>query len=359
MLELLTNPVVWLLFLTVGLVEGRLVPPWRGIPALAASLYILFAFCGPKTGFIYIGLGTLIALLSYVPWCQVPLVVASSLLVIAYTALRNDMMLVAPFLPSLSYFGFRAVALAVEVQKIPLMSLQQRMLQMLFFPIVVMGPITRPEHFAWHVPDAAQAMRRLISGLVFLLIGYGVAPWVLSVYDLQVAPSLFLWRSAVTNSIKLYCDFAGYTDLVIGLGCLCGFTLPENFDNPYMSPNISVFWRRWHMSLSFWIRDFLYIPLGGSRRGFAYKIVLLIVSMSICGVWHGLAWNFLAWGFYHGMLLVVHSICKRLFLGKFFFQGSVWNILSIVMTFLSVTLGWILFSYPLPQAWNSILRMFA
>ena len=116
------------------------------------------------------------------------------------------------------------------------------------------------------------------------------------------------WLGALANSFEFYFTFAGYSHLIIGLGILVGFKLPENFNNPYLATSIGDFWRRWHMSLSYWIRDYLYIPLGGNRKGIARKCMNLIVAMGLAGIWHGLAVNYLLWGLFHGVLLAGESL---------------------------------------------------
>ncbi len=109
---------------------------------------------------------------------------------------------------------------------------------------------------------------------------------------------------------QLYFDFAGYSNMAIGLGLMLGFAFPQNFDSPYKSRNISEFWRRWHITLSSWLRDYLFVPLGGSRYGRWLTLRNLLLVMFLGGLWHGAGWTFVLWGLYHGLLLVVHSLCK-------------------------------------------------
>jgi alginate O-acetyltransferase complex protein AlgI len=118
--------------------------------------------------------------------------------------------------------------------------------------------------------------------------------------------ALALWLAAVAYALQVYCDFSGYTDMALGLAHLLGYHLAPNFAMPFLAPNLSEFWRRWHMSLSGWIRDYLFIPLGGSRRGAARTCLNLLLCMSLCGLWHGASWNYVLFGVLQGCLLIGH-----------------------------------------------------
>jgi alginate O-acetyltransferase complex protein AlgI len=122
--------------------------------------------------------------------------------------------------------------------------------------------------------------------------------------------------AAVAYAAQIYCDFSGYSDMAIGCAKWFGFELPPNFNFPYVAGSITEFWRRWHVSLSTWIRDYLYIPLGGNRRGVVRTYVNLVLTMTLCGLWHGASWNFVAWGFYHGVLLAAHRVWDRALRGR-------------------------------------------
>src|SRR6185437_3614452 len=119
------------------------------------------------------------------------------------------------------------------------------------------------------------------------------------------------WTGVVCYTLQIYYDFSGYSDMAIGLGRLLGFDFPENFNQPYRSASITEFWRRWHMTLSRWFRDYVYIPLGGNRRGPARTYVNLWIVFALCGLWHGAGLNFLVWGLYHGFLLVAERLADR------------------------------------------------
>jgi hypothetical protein len=141
-------------------------------------------------------------------------------------------------------------------------------------------------------------------------------------------------------ALQIFCDFSGYTDMAIGIALLMGYRLCLNFDSPYKSLNITQFWRKWHISLSSWLRDFIYIPLGGNKNGFGLQLVFLLVTMIIGGFWHGADWKFVWWGIGHGLLLVFHKLLSRWVT----ISGSkVWDSLSWILTFSAVVILWIPF----------------
>ena len=153
-------------------------------------------------------------------------------------------------------------------------------------------------------------------------------------------PSLGLagaWTAALAYTAQIYFDFSGYSDMAVGLALFFGLRFPQNFDSPYKAVNISEFWRRWHMSLSFWLRDYLFISLGGSRGSRWQTLRNLAVTMFLGGLWHGAAWTFVIWGLYHGLLLAAHALLRQ--------RGLVprWRPLAVAATFLSVVVGWVFF----------------
>jgi alginate O-acetyltransferase complex protein AlgI len=142
---------------------------------------------------------------------------------------------------------------------------------------------------------------------------------------------------------QIYCDFSGYSDIAIGCAKWFGFELPQNFNFPYLAGNIADFWKRWHISLSTWLRDYLYIPLGGSRRGPVRTYVNLIATLTLCGLWHRASWNFIIWGFYNGVLLALHRLYDKLLTGRPWadaLRGHLaFRMLAIPTTFLLVAIG--------------------
>jgi D-alanyl-lipoteichoic acid acyltransferase DltB (MBOAT superfamily) len=215
-----------------------------------------------------------------------------------------------------------------------------------FFPHLVAGPIMRAHEFLPQVRHprplspsfVAAAVPLLVGGLFKKTLGDQLAP---SVEPIFGAPADFssvgLWLGALAFGFQIYLDFSGYTDLALGSAALMGFRLPRNFDWPYRSLSIQEFWRRWHMTLSRWLRDYLYIPLGGSRHGRLRTYFALMTTMLLGGLWHGAGATFVAWGAWHGVGLSVHRWWRE--------RGSVVRVplLAWGITFVFVIAGWVLF----------------
>jgi len=149
--------------------------------------------------------------------------------------------------------------------------------------------------------------------------------------------ALYLWLGVYGYAIQIYFDFSGYSDMAIGLGAMFGFRFPENFDYPYLQPNIARFWRAWHMSLTSWITDYVYVPLGGNRRGEVRAAWNRLVSMTLCGLWHGARWTFVVWGLYHGVFLVLERV------GLAALIGALPKPLRHAYALLVVMVGWVIF----------------
>jgi alginate O-acetyltransferase complex protein AlgI len=175
-----------------------------------------------------------------------------------------------------------------------------------------------------------------------------------AVFAAEAPGTLDVWFGAAAYAFQLYFDFSAYSEMAIGLGAMLGFECPRNFNAPYRADSITDFWRRWHISLSSWFRDYLYIPLGGNRRGVARSYFNLVVVFLLCGLWHGASWTFVVWGAYHGVFLTVER-----FLGKKTVQSFLPRPLQIGVTFVVVTVGWVLFRSPdMAHAWNLLEIMF-
>jgi alginate O-acetyltransferase complex protein AlgI len=169
------------------------------------------------------------------------------------------------------------------------------------------------------------------------------------------------WYIVAAISLRILLDFSGYSDMAIGFAQMHGIRLPENFNFPYLATSLTDFWHRWHISLSTWIRDYVYIALGGSRKGLTRKVVNGLLAFGICGLWHGAGWNFLAWGLYHGLGLALNSSYRKL-LGPVGRRLGAWfdryPVAAWMVTMLFVSLGWVLFFYPLPEAMKMIRLLF-
>jgi len=227
--------------------------------------------------------------------------------------------IIIPF--GISFYTFEAISYAVDVyrRKIePEKSLPRFLLFILFFPQLVAGPIVRAATFLpqlrrprrWTDVDARAC-------LTLFLIGYfkkacisdNVAPVVDGIFaDPAAHGTGNLWLGALLYTVRIYCDFSGYSDMAIGTAGLFGYRLTLNFDYPYLATSITDFWRRWHISLSSWFRDYLYLPLGGNRKGTARTYANLWLVFLVCGLWHGANWTFVIWGLYHGFFLVFERL---------------------------------------------------
>ena len=191
-----------------------------------------------------------------------------------------------------------------------------------FFPQLVAGPIVRSEHFRKEIENPL-AFDPMLFRLGLTLIVYGLAKKLIIADNVAIhVNEIFVegapldnlglvWWGAVAFGIQIYCDFSAYTDIAIGSALLFGIRLPENFDSPYAATSPQDFWRRWHISLSTWLRDYLYIPLGGSRNGPRVMLFALMMTMLLGGLWHGASWNFVLWGLLHGLLLIGHRWLKK------------------------------------------------
>ena len=222
-----------------------------------------------------------------------------------------------------------------------------------FFPQLVAGPIVRSEHFRKEIektltPNSNQfrlGLTLIIYGLAKkMVIADNVAIHVNEIFvDGAPLDNLGLvWWGALAFGIQIYCDFSAYTDIAIGSALLFGICLPENFDSPYAAKSPQDFWRRWHISLSTWLRDYLYIPLGGSRNGPSVLLFALMMTMLLGGLWHGASWNFVLWGLIHGLLLITHRLIKKMSLINSFFD-------KLPRT--APVLGWIITQYFIFMTW--------
>ncbi|MCA8948004.1 MAG: MBOAT family protein [Planctomycetes bacterium] len=217
------------------------------------------------------------------------------------------------------------------------------------FPQLVAGPIVRYSLVEDELRNRRSTREGIYHGVLFFQIGLAkkvlladaVARFADAAFDVPGADGLTLglsWLGAVAYAFQIYFDFSGYSDMAIGLGLMLGFHFPINFDAPYRADSITDFWRRWHISLSTWLRDYLYVPLGGNRRGARRTYVNLMLTMLLGGLWHGAAWNFLAWGGYQGFWLAVERAAARRP-----FYGMLPHVLRIAFTFVLVLFGWVLF----------------
>lgn len=260
----------------------------------------------------------------------------------------------------ISFFTFEGIAYVTDVYRRDLQAVRNPVnfaLFISFFPHLVAGPIIRPANFFPQTEVAqpvaltdanwglVQILKGLIKKIVFADFFGPIADACFNgqLYQgMTVAPIFGL----LAFSLQIYFDFAGYTDIARGCAALLGYRFPPNFERPYLATDIVEFWKRWHISLSTWLRDYLYIPLGGSRAGTARTYLNLMIVMGLGGLWHGASWNFLIWGLYHGVLLVTHRLWRnvlRLARLDAVVDRPVLIPMWIAITFILVTVGWIPF----------------
>ncbi|TSD00239.1 MAG: membrane bound O-acyl transferase MBOAT family protein [Candidatus Peregrinibacteria bacterium Greene1014_49] len=251
---------------------------------------------------------------------------------------------------AISFFTFEGISYLVDVYRgaAPARTFTEFACFISFFPHLIAGPIIRfpaiaPQFSDLHHPwiERAEGLYRFILGLSKkVLLADTLALIADPIFALSPTSAAEAWLGLTAYTFQIYFDFSSYTDMAIGLGLIFGFRLPENFDTPYFSKSITEFWRRWHMTLSAWIRDYLYFPLGGSRRSLPRVAANLIIVMTLAGLWHGAAWTFVLWGLYYGVLLALEKIVLLDLLKKLptILQHS-WTVLLVMM-------GWILFRTP-------------
>jgi alginate O-acetyltransferase complex protein AlgI len=222
-------------------------------------------------------------------------------------------------------------------------------LYIMFFPHLIAGPIVRPRDF---LPQLARPKRfnweRARVGVQLFGLGLfkkavladHVQAVVRPVFDAPHAfGSLAVWLAVLGFAVEIYCDFSGYSDMACGAAHLLGYKLPRNFALPYAAASVADFWKRWHVSLSTWLRDYLYVPLGGNRHGAARTYRNLVLTMLLGGLWHGASWTFVAWGLYHGLLLALH----RALPWPRWCAAAWFRPVAVAATFLCVCVGWVFF----------------
>jgi D-alanyl-lipoteichoic acid acyltransferase DltB (MBOAT superfamily) len=366
MLSLLPLPITWLAFYGLGRALDHVSIDFRRYALVAASSLLLLVASGPATWTFYVAVGLIILLGGHIlariqdksreRIFFVLAIAGVTLLIFVFLQWRVYFQKYFVYLPSLSYLGFRGIAYLVSVYKRRRIDFSAGLMQMFFFPMLFMGPISRVENFEQEHRDYYDVLRRLVLGLSMLIGGFLCGQYVID--NVRTASDLHFssfWVGALANSFQFYFTFAGYSHLIIGLGILVGFKLPENFNNPYLATSIGDFWRRWHMSLSYWIRDYVYIPLGGNRKGIARKCVHIIFAMTLVGIWHGLTLNYFLWGLFHGLLLAGESVLGYFNLTLPFFEKS--KAVRIALTFTLVSFSWLLFKYPVPEFVLYLKRM--
>jgi len=249
----------------------------------------------------------------------------------------------------ISFFTFQSMSYTIDVyfgRVRPIRSIADLACYVAMFPQLVAGPIVRYHSIAAQLQERHTSLAAVSNGCLLFMFGFAkkvliadqVAPLADVAFGAEELGLLAAWTGVLAYAIQIYFDFSGYSDMAIGLGLMLGFTFPRNFDSPYRSCSITEFWRRWHISLSSWLRDYLYIPLGGSRRGASRTYFALMMTMLLGGLWHGAAWTFVLWGGYQGLFLVLERL-----LGKRAIYAGLPRPVQMVLTFVIVMFGWAIF----------------
>lgn len=259
----------------------------------------------------------------------------------------------------ISFFTFQSMSYTIDLYRRKIKVQKNAASFMAFvtlFPQIVAGPIVRYEDVQNEIDDRkiteamiAGGISRFITGLgkkVLIADNIGILWTQIKTMEYSQLSAVSAWLGILAFTFQIYFDFSGYSDMAIGLGKMMGFTFPENFDYPYMSRSISEFWRRWHMTLGGWFKSYVYFPLGGSKKGLPRTVINLLIVWTITGIWHGAAWNFMLWGAYFGVLIVL----EKLFLGKWL--EKIPSFFSWLYTFVLVVFGWIMFDGVAPGTIN-------
>ncbi len=249
----------------------------------------------------------------------------------------------------ISFYTFQILSYAVDVYRQDTKA-QRNFINLAayisMFPQLIAGPIVRYSDIAQQLENrthsfekAALGVRRFVMGLSKKILLANLLGEVVAVFKESSDSSvLFCWIYAFSYMLHVYFDFSGYSDMAIGLGKIFGFDFLENFNYPFVSSSVTEFWRRWHMSLGSWFRDYVYIPLGGNRKGVKRTIINTLIVWSLTGLWHGAAWNFIAWGMFYGVLLIAEKYLLQGFLEKLPKAVKYMGTMAVVM------LGWVFFA---------------
>lgn len=254
----------------------------------------------------------------------------------------------------ISFYTFQTMSYSIDLYRgniQPSKSLLDFAVFVSFFPQLIAGPIVRASEF---LPQLNTKRSLDFSKLNFLYILSGLVKKVLIADNLsffvdrvfleaEIFPSPIILLAALCFSIQIYCDFSGYTDIALGIAGILGFKLPQNFDKPYLAITPSEFWKRWHMTLSRWLKDYLYIPLGGNRKGHLFTFRNLMITMLLGGLWHGAHWNFIIWGGVHGLVLVVYRVTGLSHRLKEMKTKGFKFLISLFMFQYFVLLAWLIF----------------
>jgi alginate O-acetyltransferase complex protein AlgI len=261
--------------------------------------------------------------------------------------LENTLQVTLPL--GISFYTFQSMSYTIDVYRGEAAAIRNPIdywCYVSMFPQLVAGPIVRFKDIADQLRERTHTIEKFARGLAFLSLGLSKKILLANpcgkvadmAFDAGSVECLDAWIGAVAYAFQIYFDFSGYSDMAIGLGLMLGFMFAKNFDSPYHSQSITEFWRRWHLSLSTWLRDNLYFPLGGNRKGPVRTYMNLALVMLLGGLWHGASWNFVIWGAIHGLMLILERLG-----GKQAFYMRLPGHAKVVMTFVIVCFAWVFF----------------
>jgi len=383
-LRMLFTSLTFMLF-HVAVLAMRWTLPRRAVgPLLLASSYVFYLSWQPVYGLLIAGMTVaswaaarameraprhkgrillltvvlVLGLLSYFKYINFFSAQVTALLRAAGSPLR--LRHIAVILPlAISFYSFEVISYVIDVYRGEAAepSLWEFALYVSYYPHLIAGPIVRAHELL------PQLRRRPVwdgalfaDGVFIMLVGYlkkmvladNLSPWADEVFaDPKHYSTLGVWFGVIAYTGQIYCDFSGYTDIARGASMTLGYTLPDNFDYPYLSASPTEFWRRWHMTLSRWLRDYLYIPLGGNRGGAVRQYRNLFLTMLLGGLWHGASWTFVAWGALHGALLMLHkgwgTLLSRIAWAGRAQETAGYRVIAWAATMLAVMIGWVFF----------------
>ena len=263
----------------------------------------------------------------------------------------------------ISFYTFQTMSYVIDVYRGDVKA-QRNILQfgvyVTMFPQLIAGPILKYHQVEKYLKDRrvdleeiSYGARRFVTGLakkVLLANQLGLLWTQISSTETAQMSVLMAWLGVVAFAFQIYFDFSGYSDMAIGLGAILGFHFPENFNYPYLADSVTNFWRRWHISLSTWFKEYVYIPLGGNRKGLARQIFNILLVWMLTGIWHGAGWNFLFWGLWFAVFLIL----EKLFLGEFLTNSP--GVFGRIYTLAVVLIGWVFFALEQPGEILSYLQ---
>jgi len=381
-----SNPTFLFLFLPAVLALYALSPRWARNALLLVASLAFYAFDRPEITLVMLasiagnwGLGLWVERAGARSGVVVALALVLNLGLLAFfkywNFLWDNLQALAPELErfprdpvelpiGISFFTFQALSYVIDVRRGEARAQRSPLdfgLYIALFPQLIAGPIVRYRDVAAQIGAREHSLELFARGVRRFVLGLGKKMLIANVLaapateifaqDPHALDASTAWLGALCYTAQIYFDFSGYSDMAIGLGLMFGFRFLENFDYPYIARSVTEFWRRWHISLSSWFRDYLYIPLGGNRAGSARTYFNLLAVFCLCGLWHGAAWNFVVWGLYHGAFLVFERALRGERRGAASWFGLPYTLLVAVV-------GWVFFNAPtLPHALEFLRAM--